>query len=113
MQERPRAGHGADTLLHNLICFAEKLHAQHCWTQQPVLNSSTGCLQAAADLFNEAAAVNPNDARTLLQKGLLERRMGDYEAARRWELPLLLSAPGSIRASLGGCYQACMCIRST
>ena len=48
-----------------------------------MLSGNTGGLQAAADLFNEAADVNPNDALTLLQKSLLERRMGDYEAARR------------------------------
>ena len=65
-----------------MTTILEDYHTQHCWTQRKVLNGSIDCLQAAAVLFDEAAAVNPNDARTF-QKGLLERRMGEYEAARR------------------------------
>ena len=92
----------------------EDYHTQHCWTQRKVMSGSIGCLQAAADLFDEAADVNPNDARTFLQKGLLERRMGDYEAARRWSGTFAMcTILAVIRTSSGGCCPAYVCLRST
>ncbi len=39
-------------------------------------------MQEAAALYKSAAASNPNDERTWLQYGLLERRRGELDSAR-------------------------------
>ena len=96
-----------------LAIVLEECHTQHGWTQRQVL-SSIGCLQAAADLFDEAAAVNPNDARTFLQKALLERRMGDYEATRRWSSTFAMCTILAVMKTRSGrCCPACVCLHST